>query len=88
MRINRSHHGTDHSELVHHSSQPWKHLADLDAWDIGGNWIEFSPDLNGRVRFDIEHVLMGWPTGKKNHDDGLVRQTMARLSLCAEQIRQ
>ena len=54
--------------LVSPTCQLRQMLADLDTLDIGRDGFEFTTHFDGRIRFEIKGVLMGWAAFKKNED--------------------
>ena len=60
-----------------------KHLADLNAGDVGLDRIELAADLLRRLGLDLPHVLVGWAAAEEDIDERLVagaRQVLLRAS--------
>ena len=63
-------------------------LANLDPGNRGGDRLEFTPNLPGRIHLQVEHVLMRWSARQENHDDGFVLAASTRERFGLEQLRQ
>ncbi len=55
-------------QLVHDPRQAGEGFANLDAGDIGGDRPPRAGDLLGRVRLQVEHVLMWRPADQVDED--------------------
>ena len=72
MGIDRADQGSDDRQFIHHSGHARKQFTNADARDFRGNLSELTADFRGRVRLDVEHVLMRGSTGQEDHDDGFM----------------
>ena len=75
-------------QLVHDPGQARKGLADLDAGDVGGDRPPRAGDFLGRVRLQIEHVLMRRPADQVDQDHRFLRRPHAGGRLGPQQLRQ
>jgi hypothetical protein len=67
----RADHGANDGKLIHHGGDPREDFANLKSRDGRGNRFEFAPNLLGRLRLDVPHVLVGRAATQKNIDDRL-----------------
>src|SRR5262249_17989717 len=65
-------HVADDGELVRDLRVQRQQLADVDAGHVRPRRRELATVLDGRVRLEVVHVHVAWPTVQVDHDDGLV----------------
>jgi hypothetical protein len=58
--------------LVGKFRQQGQMLANLDAWDAGGNRSELAANFGRRIHLEIENVLVRGAARQKDHDHGLL----------------
>jgi hypothetical protein len=63
-------------------------LADLDAVDVGVDRLELAAELAGRVRLEVEGVLVARPPGRKIMITALCDRFDPAGGFGAEQLRQ
>ena len=59
----------DQRAAIHRPGQLGQQLADFNAGDVGKNRRELAPDFGGRIRFEVERVLVRQATRQVDHDD-------------------
>src|ERR1700722_15070461 len=64
--------GADDGTLVHARSDLRKHLANLDAGDLGGDRFELAANLGWGLGLDLPHVLVGRAAAQEDVDDRFV----------------
>jgi hypothetical protein len=62
-------------------------FADVDTRYVGGDGLEFAPNLGGGIHFEVVHVLMGWCPHHVDHDHRFVTGQSLRL-FGTKQLRQ
>ena len=62
----------DEADLAGDRGDLRKQLADVDARDVRGDRSMRPGDFGGRVRLQVEHVLVRRPTRKEDHDHRLM----------------
>ena len=80
----------DQGDFVHLPRQPWKMLADLNAWHVGCDWLKLAADLGGCIRLQVEGVELTWPTPHEQEDAAICamhagRQRLGSMPLCRQQ---
>src|SRR5260370_42360816 len=68
----------DDGELIHHGRDFGKHLADLDAGDVGRNRLELAADLGRSLGLDFPHILVRRSPPAEDIYDSPVRSPASR----------
>ena len=88
MLVPRAHQRADDRELIHHLREPRHQLADLYSGHVGRDRLEFPANLGRRIRLEIEHVLVRWPSRQVDHDDRLMGRADPRLGFGRQDVGQ
>ena len=87
MITNRTDHGANRHELVHHAGQARHQLANLNARHVGADRLKLAADFHRSVGLEVVHILMRRAAGQVDHNHGFVR-TLSRDTLRPQQLRQ